>query len=117
MWPWSRRKEEKPAKAPAIGIDLGTTRSCVAFWCTDRKRPKVISTRGPPPQSQIMRTIPSVVGFSVEQGKGVHVLVGETAKLQASVNPGNTISNAKRLIGRYVLKNFFIRDGNLPQEI
>lgn len=99
MWPWSK-KNEKLEKGPAIGIDLGTTRSCVSFWCTERKRAKVVSIQGPPPQHLKMKTIPSVVAFSVEQGKGVHVLVGETAKQQASRNPGNTISNAKRLIGR-----------------
>ena len=71
-----------------IGIDLGTTNSCVAVM--DGKDPKVIeNTEG-------ARTTPSMVAFT-ESGER---LVGQPAKRQAVTNPENTLSAIKRLIGR-----------------
>ncbi|HEX9160446.1 MAG TPA: molecular chaperone DnaK [Thermoanaerobaculia bacterium] len=71
-----------------IGIDLGTTNSCVAV--VDVTTPQVISNR------EGSRTTPSVVGFT-EDGER---LVGQIAKRQAITNPFNTIFAIKRLIGR-----------------
>jgi len=71
-----------------IGIDLGTTNSCVAVM--EGKTPKVIEN------SEGMRTTPSMVAFS---GDGER-LVGQAAKRQAVTNPENTLFAIKRLIGR-----------------
>jgi molecular chaperone DnaK len=73
-----------------IGIDLGTTNSCVAVL--DGGDPKVI------PNSEGANTTPSVVGFSVTNAN--EKLVGQTAKRQAITNPERTVFEAKRLIGR-----------------
>ena len=71
-----------------IGIDLGTTNSCVAIM--DGKTPKVIEN------AEGIRTTPSVVAF-LEDGER---LVGQPAKRQAVTNPSNTVFAVKRLIGR-----------------
>jgi molecular chaperone DnaK len=71
-----------------VGIDLGTTNSCVAVM--DGKTPKVIEN------SEGTRTTPSVVAYS-ENGE---ILVGQSAKRQAVTNARNTIFAVKRLIGR-----------------
>ncbi|MEO6340370.1 MAG: molecular chaperone DnaK [Caulobacteraceae bacterium] len=71
-----------------IGIDLGTTNSCVAIM--DGKTPKVIEN------AEGARTTPSVVGI-LEDGER---LVGQPAKRQAVTNPSNTLFAIKRLIGR-----------------
>ncbi|MFB2918854.1 MULTISPECIES: molecular chaperone DnaK [Aerosakkonema] len=71
-----------------IGIDLGTTNSCVAFL--EGGQPVVI------PNSEGGRTTPSIVGF----GKGEERLVGQLAKRQAVMNAENTIYSIKRFIGR-----------------
>src|SRR5262245_12690793 len=71
-----------------IGIDLGTTNSCVAVL--DGGDPKVI------PNSEGANTTPSIVGFTTSGEK----LVGQAAKRQAVTNPDKTIFEAKRLIGR-----------------
>jgi len=70
-----------------IGIDLGTTNSCVAFL--DRGQPVVI------PNTEGSRTTPSVVSF----GKDSERRVGSTAKRQAVTNPENTVYAVKRLMG------------------
>ena len=75
--------------AKVIGIDLGTTNSCVAV--IDGDQAKVIEN------SEGDRTTPSVVAFSKEEER---TLVGQSAKRQAVSNPENTISAIKRLIGR-----------------
>jgi molecular chaperone DnaK len=72
-----------------IGIDLGTTNSCVAIM--DGSQPKVIEN------SEGARTTPSIVGFT--EGER---LVGQPAKRQAVTNPTNTVFAVKRLIGRRV---------------
>jgi molecular chaperone DnaK len=74
--------------AKVIGIDLGTTNSCIAIM--DGKEPKVIEN------AEGARTTPSIVAFS---GDGER-LVGQPAKRQAVTNPENTIFAVKRLIGR-----------------
>ncbi|HEU4618526.1 MAG TPA: Hsp70 family protein, partial [Gammaproteobacteria bacterium] len=71
-----------------IGIDLGTTNSCVAVM--EGGTPKVIEN------SEGDRTTPSIVAFT----KDGEVLVGQTAKRQAVTNPQNTLFAIKRLIGR-----------------
>jgi molecular chaperone DnaK len=74
--------------AKIIGIDLGTTNSCVAV--VDVATPQVISNR------EGSRTTPSVVGFTEDNDR----LVGQIAKRQAITNPFNTVFAIKRLIGR-----------------
>jgi len=74
--------------AKVIGIDLGTSNSCVAV--VEAGEPKVITN------SEGARTTPSIVGFAKDGER----LVGQAAKRQAVTNPENTIFSAKRLIGR-----------------
>ncbi len=74
--------------AKIIGIDLGTTNSCVAVM--DGNTPKVIEN------AEGDRTTPSIVAFT----KDDEVLVGQPAKRQAVTNPENTLYAVKRLIGR-----------------
>src|SRR6476469_10431965 len=71
-----------------LGIDLGTTNSCVAV--VDVTTPQVISNR------EGSRTTSSIVGFTEDGDR----LVGQIAKRQAITNPQNTIFAVKRLIGR-----------------
>ena len=74
--------------ANIIGIDLGTTNSCVAIM--EGGKPKVIEN------NEGMRTTPSIVAFTNDN----EVLVGQSAKRQAVTNPDNTLYAIKRLIGR-----------------
>ncbi|TPM21754.1 molecular chaperone DnaK [Mesorhizobium sp. B2-3-5] len=74
--------------AKVIGIDLGTTNSCIAIM--DGKEPKVIEN------AEGARTTPSIVAISSDGER----LVGQPAKRQAVTNPENTIFAVKRLIGR-----------------
>jgi len=88
MGPESLLRGETRKMAKVIGIDLGTTNSCIAIM--DGKEPKVIEN------AEGARTTPSIVAIS---GDGER-LVGQPAKRQAVTNPENTIFAVKRLIGR-----------------
>src|ERR1700760_1323291 len=89
-----------------IGIDLGTTNSCVAIM--DGKQPKVIEN------AEGARTTPSVVAF-LEDGER---LVGQPARRQAVTNPSNTLFAIKRLIGRQFNDPLVEKDkGMVPYEI
>lgn len=83
-----RRQKSDKVKGAVIGIDLGTTNSCVAVM--EGKTPKVIEN------SEGSRTTPSVVAFTADGER----LVGMPAKRQAVTNAANTLSATKRLIGR-----------------
>ena len=87
-----------------IGIDLGTTNSCVAVM--EGGQPVVIVN------SDGARTTPSVVGFA----KNGERLIGETAKRQAITNPDNTISSIKRHMGENYKVNIEGKTYS-PQEI
>ncbi|MCA3486017.1 MAG: molecular chaperone DnaK [Rhodobacter sp.] len=88
--------------AKVIGIDLGTTNSCVAIM--DGAQPRVIEN------SEGARTTPSIVGFTETER-----LVGQPAKRQAVTNSSNTIFAVKRLIGRRIDDVHLAKDKkNLP---
>ncbi len=84
-----------------IGIDLGTTNSCVAVM--EAGKPKVIEN------SEGDRTTPSIVAFT----KDGEVLVGQAAKRQAVTNPKNTLFAVKRLIGRKYSEDVVQKDRDL----
>ncbi|HRO14620.1 MAG TPA: molecular chaperone DnaK [Paracoccus sp. (in: a-proteobacteria)] len=86
--------------AKVIGIDLGTTNSCVAIM--DGSQPRVIEN------SEGARTTPSIVAFTENER-----LVGQPAKRQAVTNPENTVFAVKRLIGRRVTDAEVEKDRNL----
>ncbi|MGI9481069.1 MAG: molecular chaperone DnaK [Hyphomicrobiales bacterium] len=89
-----------------IGIDLGTTNSCVAVM--DGKEPKVVEN------AEGARTTPSMVAFTEDK----EVLVGQPAKRQAVTNPENTLFAIKRLIGRRFADKMVKKDKELvPYEI
>ncbi|HHY02690.1 MAG TPA: molecular chaperone DnaK [Paracoccus sp.] len=86
--------------AKVIGIDLGTTNSCVAIM--DGSQPRVIEN------AEGARTTPSIVAFTESER-----LVGQPAKRQAVTNPENTIFAVKRLVGRRVTDAEVEKDRNL----
>ena len=87
--------------AKVIGIDLGTTNSCVAVM--EGKETKVIEN------SEGTRTTPSMVAFTESKEK----LVGQSAKRQAVTNPENTLFAIKRLIGRGFADDVVKKDSKL----
>ncbi len=87
--------------AKVIGIDLGTTNSCVAIM--EGGKPRVIEN------SEGDRTTPSIVAFT----KDNEVLVGQSAKRQAVTNPQNTLFAVKRLIGRKFQDDVVQKDINM----
>jgi molecular chaperone DnaK len=91
--------------AKAVGIDLGTTNSCVAVL--EGGEPTVIAN------AEGSRTTPSVVGFS----KSGEVLVGEVAKRQAITNPDRTVRSVKRHMGDNSWRLDIDGKGYSPQEI
>lgn len=93
-------------KDGGIGIDLGTTNSCVVVW--ENGIPKVIAN------SEGDRTTPSIVAYT-DNGE---ILVGKVAKNQAITNPKKTLYAIKRLIGRRFNEDVVARDmGIVPYEI
>ena len=91
--------------AKVIGIDLGTTNSCVAIM--DGSQPRVIEN------SEGARTTPSIVGYTESER-----LVGQPAKRQAVTNPENTVFGIKRLIGRRFDDEHLEKDKkNLPYNV
>ena len=91
--------------AKVIGIDLGTTNSCIAIM--DGSKPRVIEN------AEGARTTPSIVAFTDDER-----LVGQPAKRQAVTNPENTIFAVKRLIGRNVDDKVLAKDKkNMPFNI
>ncbi|VFQ89035.1 unnamed protein product [Cuscuta campestris] len=83
------RRPTDEGEGPAIGIDLGTTYSCVGVWQPQHDRVEII------PNDLGNRTTPSWVAFTDSERR-----IGESAQYQAAVNPSNTIFDVKRLIGR-----------------
>ena len=91
--------------AKVIGIDLGTTNSCIAIM--DGSQPRVIEN------AEGARTTPSIVAFTDDER-----LVGQPAKRQAVTNPDNTIFGVKRLIGRRSDDEHLAKDKkNLPYNV
>ncbi|MEJ8562200.1 molecular chaperone DnaK [Yoonia sp. GPGPB17] len=91
--------------AKVIGIDLGTTNSCIAIM--DGAKPRVVEN------AEGARTTPSIVAFTDDER-----LVGQPAKRQAVTNPENTIFAVKRLIGRrFDDKDLAKEKKNMPFEI
>lgn len=86
---------------PCIGIDLGTTYSCVGVWRNNRVE---ICTN-----EQGNRITPSYVSFSANGDR----LVGDAAKNQATSNPENTVFDVKRLIGRQFSESSVKKDASL----
>ena len=95
-----QRRKNIMSKNHIIGIDLGTTNSCVAV--IENGTPKVIEN------SEGARTTPSIVAYTSNE-----VLVGASAKRQAVTNPKNTIYASKRLIGRKFTEDAVQKDINL----
>ena len=91
--------------AKVIGIDLGTTNSCVAIM--DGSQPRIIEN------AEGARTTPSIVGFTENER-----LVGQAAKRQAVTNAANTVFAVKRLIGRRYDDPVIVKDQkNMPYKI
>ena len=90
MTDYGRYQIEYLSMGKVVGIDLGTTNSCVAVM--EGGKPTVIAN------AEGFRTTPSVVAYTKNQDQ----LVGQIAKRQAVMNPENTFYSAKRFVGRRV---------------
>lgn len=100
------RRHFSTARGDVVGIDLGTTNSCVAIM--EGTQPKVLEN------AEGMRTTPSVVAFTKDGQR----LVGVVAKRQAVTNPENTFFSTKRLIGRRYDEEAISKErGILPYKI
>merc|ERR1711871_640307 len=84
-------EDEKEDLGHVIGIDLGTTYSCVGIYKAGTGKVEIL------PNDQGNRITPSYVAWESESGER---LIGDSAKNQATINPENTVFDAKRLIGR-----------------
>ena len=101
----AEEKKKSQVECPVIGIDLGTTYSCVGIYRNGRV--EII------PNELGNRITPSVVSFTDDER-----LIGEAAKNQASLNPSRTVYDVKRLIGRkYTDKSIQSDKKYLPFEI
>ena len=97
---------ERNKWAKIIGIDLGTTNSCVSIL--DGDKAKVIEN------AEGARTTPSIIAYTEDS----EILVGQPAKRQAVTNPKNTLFAIKRLIGRRFKDNVVQKDINMvPYQI
>jgi len=88
QWPGAPAADQEDTMGKIIGIDLGTTNSCIAIM--DGSDPKVVEN------AEGTRTTPSMVAFTEDNER----LVGQSAKRQGVTNPENTLFAIKRLIGR-----------------
>merc|ERR1711871_1743749 len=84
-------EDDKEELGHVIGIDLGTTYSCVGIYKSGTGKVEIL------PNDQGNRITPSYVAWESESGER---LIGDSAKNQATINPENTVFDAKRLIGR-----------------
>jgi len=104
------KDEEKKVDGPVVGIDLGTTYSCVGIYKNGRV--EII------PNDQGNRITPSYVAFPLDTENDEARLIGEAAKQQATVQPTQTLFDVKRLIGRrYKDKSVQSDKKLLPYEI
>jgi len=102
----SQSRRNKKTQGAVVGIDLGTTNSCVAVM--EGSTPKVIEN------SEGMRTTPSIIAMTSDGQR----LVGVSAKRQAVTNPENTVFATKRLIGRRFNEEATQKDmKNLPYKV